>query len=289
MTNHRKVYLAIDIGASSGRVIAGLYDGKRLTLEELHRFPNAPLEVNGTFRWEIERLFTDIKEGIRRGCERYGDAVVSAGVDTWGVDYALLDEAGQLVDQPFAYRDDRTQGMEGEVCRRVPREDIYGATGIQFMFFNTLLQLFSEVLAERPALRRAHRLLFTPDLINYWLTGRQVCERTIASTSQMYDPRSGTWATDLLEQLGVPTRLLGEIVDPGTVLGALSESVQAETGAPSFQVVAPGCHDTACAVAAVPAEGDSHVYLSSRDMVAHGHRISRAHHDRSRACPWLHE
>jgi sugar (pentulose or hexulose) kinase len=256
-------YLAIDLGATSGRVIAGIHDGKRLSLEEAHRFGNGAVEVDGTFRWDIEKLFGEVKTGIAKACAKYGDAVVSVGVDTWGVDYGLIGGDGKLLEQPYAYRDERTQGMEAAICERVPREEVYRATGIQFAFYNTLLQVFAAVSSGSEAVAQAERLLFTPDLINYWLTGRQVNERSIASTSQMYNPHTGTWATDLLERLGIPTRMLGDIVDPGTVLGELTAEVRKETGAQALKVVAPGCHDTACAVAAVPATGDSHAYLSS--------------------------
>ena len=258
-----QVFLAVDLGATSGRVIAGIYNGERLVLEEVHRFGNGAVEVDGTYRWDIDKLFSEVKTGIGKACAAHGDSVVSVGVDTWGVDYGLLSADGTLLEQPYAYRDERTNGMEEEICKRVPREEVYQATGIQFAFFNTLLQVFAAVSSGSEAVTKAERLLFTPDLINYWLTGRQVNERAIASTSQMYNPHTGTWAVDLLDRLGIPTRMLGEIVDPGTVLGELSVEVQKDTGAKALQVVAPGCHDTACAVAAVPASGDSHAYLSS--------------------------
>ena len=256
----RRCYLAVDLGAESGRVVAGLFDGDNLELEEVHRFRNGPTRVGDSMQWDAPGLFTEIKTGLSRALAEHGDAVVSVGVDAWGVDYALVDAAGELVGNPFHYRDDRTRGMEERAFSLVPRAEIYQATGIQFMFFNTLFQLLSEL--GTPALARADRLLFMPDLMHYWLTGRQVNERTIASTSQLLDPHTGDWARSLAGRLGIPTDILGAIVPPGTELGPLLPSLSEELGG-DLKVVAPGSHDTACAVAAVPARGRDHVYLSS--------------------------
>jgi len=256
-------YIAADLGASSGRVMAGLFDGHDLSLREIHRFPNGPVDLGGSYHWEIDRLFGEIKRGIAKACETYGNQVSSIGVDTWGVDYGLFDSDGTLLNWPFAYRDDRTQGMEEEISRRMPREDVYQATGIQSLFFNTLFQLLSEVVQDRPQLKQADRLLFVPDMINYWLTGKMLNERTIASTSQMLDPRTGTWTVDLLKKIGIPTRILGELVEPGTPLGGLKPDLRQELGTGDVAVIAVGSHDTASAVAAVPVETRNYAYLSS--------------------------
>ena len=189
--------------------------------------------------------------------------LVSVGLDTWGVDYGLLDRDGVLLGNPYHYRDSRTDGMLEEAFRRVPRAEIFAATGIQFMQLNTLYQLLAMVVRDDPILKVAETLLFIPDLLNYWLTGRKVSERSIASTSQCLDPFTGDWAKALLARLGMPTGIFPSIVPPGTVLGELLPHIAAETGAKGLTVVAPGCHDTASAVAAVPAEGEDYAYLSS--------------------------
>jgi rhamnulokinase len=259
----RRVYLALDLGAESGRVVAGAFDGNGLELNEVHRFPNAPVRIQGTLYWDVLSLFAEIKRGLSIAAKKEGPSLVSLGVDTWGVDYALLDAQGRLLGNPCHYRDARTDGMMEEAFKLVPKREIYSCTGIQFMFFNTLYQVLSEVVHQTSALSSAQRLLFMPDLVNYWLTGRAVNERTIASTSQMYDPGAKAWSQPLLKKMGIPSHILGEIVPPGTVLGPLLAEVAEETGAGRISVVAPGCHDTASAVAAVPAEGGRSAYLSS--------------------------
>ena len=258
-----KVYIAVDLGAESGRVVAGLFDGQSLELRELHRFPNTPLEEDDGLHWDIDRLFSDIKTGIAEAAGRYGSRVVSIGVDTWGVDYGLLDRDGRLLGKPFHYRDRRNDGMMGRAVRLLGRDAIYDATGIQFLFVNTLYQLLAEKERSDPVLHRADCLLFIPDLINYWLTGRKVNERTNASTSQFYDPIKRQWATGLLDRLDLPVDILCDIAEPGTRLGPLMEDVAGETGAGGVEVVLPGTHDTASAVAAVPAGRGRWAFLSS--------------------------
>lgn len=259
----RKVFLAVDLGASNGRVVAGEFDGERLQLEELHRFANGPVSLRGALFWDILRLFSEIQTGIGKAAERYRKDLISLGVDSWGVDYGLLDARDQLIGNPYHYRDPRTEGMQTEAFACVPRQEIYRITGIQFLFCNTLYQLLAEVRSGSPCLSVANRLLFVPDLINFWLTGARASEETIASTSQLVDPWSGHWAAGLMERLGLPTRIFGDIVPAGTNLGALLPEVAELTQAGSLVVVAPGCHDTASAVAAVPAQGDDHAYISS--------------------------
>jgi rhamnulokinase len=259
----KRVFLAVDLGAESGRVVAGVFDGRKLALEELHRFSNTPVCVQGSLHWDVLSLFAEIKHGLAFAGRTYGDSLAGAGVDTWGVDYGLVEKKGELLGNPFHYRDRRTEGMMEEAFRRVPKDEIYRYTGIQFMFFNTLFQLLSEVVHGASSLEVADKLLFIPDLLNFWLTGQKVNERTITSTSQMYDPVSGNWSRTLIKKMALPAHILGEIVSPGTVLGPLVPEVAEETGARTLKVIAPGCHDTASAVAAVPAEGDRHAYLSS--------------------------
>jgi rhamnulokinase len=258
-----KVFLAVDLGAESGRVMAGCFDGDLLRIDEVHRFANVPVRVRGSLHWDILYLFSEIKRGISLAAKRYGANIVSIGVDTWGVDYGLLDAQGGLLGHPFHYRDSRTNGMMEEAYRRLSKRGIYAETGIQFMFFNTIFQVLSEVVRGAPALASAARLLFIPDLLQYWLSGVSANERTIASTSQIYNPRGKTWSTEVIEALGLPPRIFGDIVDPGTVLGPVLPEVADETGAGPILVVTPGCHDTASGVAAVPARGNRHAYLSS--------------------------
>jgi rhamnulokinase len=258
-----RVFLAVDLGAESGRVVAGSFDGGTLSLEDVHRFANTPVRVLGSLRWDILNLFAEIKRGLTAAARKYGSSLAGIGVDTWGVDYGLLDKKGELLGNPVHYRDSRTDGMMEEAYRRLPKRDIYSCTGIQFMFFNTVYQLLSQVVHQNPALALADRLLFTPDLLNYWLTGEKVNERTIASTSQIYDPQCRHWSKAVIEKLALPEKIFGEIISPGAVLGPLLPEVADETGVGSLKVVAPGCHDTASAVAAVPAEGTRHAYLSS--------------------------
>jgi len=256
-------YLAVDVGAESGRVVAGLFDGSRLSTREVYRFPNRSVRILGHSFWEIFRLYAEITEGIARAASTYGQSIASVGVDTWGVDYGLLDRTGHLVGSPYIYRDKRTDGMMDEAFRRLSREELYRHTGIQFMFFNTVYQILSEVVENNPRLDVAESLLFIPDLMNYWLSGVQANERTIASTSQILDPRTGRWSTEVIAKLGLPGRLFRDIVEPGTVLGPLLPELLGGQSVGSPQLVASAGHDTASAVAAVPGEGDSFAYLSS--------------------------
>ncbi len=251
-------YLAIDLGAESGRAMLGSFDGERLSLEEAHRFPNPGIRVLGSLHWDVLRLFDEMKDGLRKAAAR---KPVSIGVDTWGVDYALLDRAGVLVGNPYHYRDSRTNGMMARVFETVSRREVFEHTGLQFMELNTLFQLFS--MKGSPALDSAATFLMMPDLFHYWFTGRKASEFTDATTTQFYDPRKRTWATDLLAKLGLPTDIYPEIVPPGTVWGELDRSVAQECGADALSVVAPACHDTGSAVAAVPASGGDWAFLSS--------------------------
>jgi len=267
-------YLALDLGAESGRAIVGAFDGQQLALREVHRFPNGPVNINGRLHWDALRLFAEMKAGLKKAWAETG-GLASLGIDTWGVDFGLLDRQGELLGNPVNYRDPRTDGMLDAAFRRVPRAAMYRATGIQFMQLNSVFQLLALVTARSPQLAAADRLLFMPDLFNYWFTGRAVSERTIASTSQCLNPRTGRWAAALLKQLGIPTKILGPLVEPGTVLGPLSQAVAAETGARGLKVVTPGGHDTACAVAAVPAATPRYAYLSSGTWSLMGMELDR--------------
>ncbi|NTU81133.1 MAG: rhamnulokinase [Chloroflexales bacterium] len=257
-------FLAVDIGAASGRVIVGRWDGRRFALEELHRFPNGPVEEDGHLHWDAPRLWREVKAGIAAYVTRGGAPLAGIGVDTWAVDYGLLDAAGQLLGNPYHYRDGRTAGVAAQVDARVPPEELFARTGIQRLPFNTLYQLESMHLSGAPQLMAAQTLLLMPDLLGYWMTGRAVAEYTNATTTQFLAARERRWATEILDALGLPVRLLPPIVAPGTILGDLLPAVCAEVGlrhpAP---VIASASHDTASAVAAVPGLDERSAYISS--------------------------
>jgi len=254
--------LAFDLGAESGRAVLGRFDGERLHLSEVHRFSNEPVRLPDGLHWDVLRLFGEVKRGLMLCASEHGQPA-GVGVDAWGVDFALLDRRGALLGNPYHYRDRRTEGMMEEAFRRVPRQEIFERTGIQFMQINTLYQLLAMVVGGSPALEVAETFLTIPDLFNYWLSGRAVCEFTSATTTQFYDPRAGAWATSLLERLGLPTGFLPEVIPPATSLGPLAPFVAEETGVGEVPVIAPACHDTGSAVAAVPASGQGHAYISS--------------------------
>ena len=256
-------YLAFDLGAESGRAMLGTLEGGRLVMEELHRFANTPVRVLDGLYWDTLRLWHEIQRGLAIAGRERRLRLDGIGIDTWGVDFALLGADGALADNPRHYRDARTDGVMDKVFEKVPRAEVFAQTGVQFMQLNSLYQFYALKLAGSPALKAARTLLFMPDLFNYWLTGVARAEATIASTSQFYDPLKKTWARDLLERLGLPAEILPEIVTPGTLLGPLLDSVGREAGLGPVPVYATGCHDTASAVAAVPAEGANWCYISS--------------------------
>jgi rhamnulokinase len=256
-------YLAFDLGAESGRAMLGTLSADRLSIEELHRFPNTPVRVSESLYWDVLRLWHEIQRGLAIAGRERKLSLSGIGVDTWGVDFALLGADGELAGNPHHYRDPRTHGIPEIVFAIVPRREVFAQTGIQFMPINSLYQFYALKLAGSPALACARTLLFTPDLLNYWLTGVARSELTIASTSQFCNPRTRTWAIDLLERLGLPTHILPEIIEPGTRLGSLLASVAEPAGLGAVPVYATGCHDTASAVAAVPAEGRDWCYISS--------------------------
>jgi rhamnulokinase len=249
-----KAYLAIDIGASSGRHLIGRFDGETLRLEEVHRFENGPVEMNGRMYWDLPGLWTRVRQGLcaARAAEG-GEAIQSIGLDTWGVDFGLLGRGDELLGHPYHYRDSRTNGILERAFAIVPREEIFRQSGLQFMQINSLYQLLAMKLGKSPLLDAAESLLFMPDLINWLLTGVKSNEMTIASTSQFYNPATGGWAENLLDRFALPASILGKIAQPGTQLGPVRGAVAAESGLKA-QVVLPGTHDTASAVMAVPAE-----------------------------------
>lgn len=259
----KKIYLAVDLGAGSGRVLAGEFDGQRIELQELNRFENRPVELPDGWHWNLTELYQNIIDGLKAAAKKYRHRPISVGIDTWGVDYGLLDKGGRLLAMPYQYRDSRSDGMMEAAYRKVPQKEIYEATGIQFMFFNSIFQLLSEVEQRNPALGIAEDLLFIPDLLGYWLTGEKTQERSAASTSQLYNPTTKDWDYRLIERLGLPTHLFKKISDAGDTLGTLRSSVKAYTGLKNLKVITVGGHDTASAVAAVPSQKAMPAYLSS--------------------------
>ena len=255
-------YLALDWGAESGRGVVGTFRGETVTLEEVHRFPTGPTRLGDTLYWDLPRFVSESRTAIGKAAQT--GPLASLGVDTWGVDFGLIGERGELVGLPVHYRDGRTTGMVEKVFGQVPQAEIFASTGIQTMPINTLFHLAALKEQSPRLLDAAHRLLFMPDLCHYLLTGRADSEYTIASTSQMLDATTRRWDTALLNRLGLPTGILPPLVDAGTVYGNLRPDEAEATGAGLIPVIAPGGHDTACAVAAVPAEGSSGwAYLSS--------------------------
>lgn len=256
-----KTYLAVDIGAGSGRVIALSYDGRRLNAETVCRFPNAPVELGGHIFWDIPRLVSDVRAGLAEAAAKYGGNVASVGIDTWGVDYVLVDKAGRMLSLPYAYRDSRNSPDTMEkVFSIAGRRRLYDRTGIQFMPFNTVFQLYSESREPCSLIDFADRLLFVPDYLNYALCGAMENEFTISSTSQLVNAGTRDWDGELLGVLGIPERLFRKTVMPGTILGP----VRGVSGLEGVPVVAVGSHDTASAVASVPAvSGRSWGYIAT--------------------------
>jgi len=263
-------YLALDLGAESGRAMLATLNGGRVAMRELHRFRHLPQKLPSGLHWNLLELWSNLIEGLRasaREAEKEKVEIASIGCDTWGVDYALLGKSGQVLGLPYCYRDERHFKAYDAVLERFGRKPIYDATGIQFMPLNTLYQLWAQRQDEPGLLDLADRLLMIPDLLHYWFTGEITNEATDVSTTQMVNPHDGKWATDLLDTIGIPTHFLGETVPAATVVGRLREAIVDDIAAPSLagvRVIAPGTHDTASAVAAVPASPDTKwVYLSS--------------------------
>jgi rhamnulokinase len=246
-------YLAVDLGASGGRVLSGRFDGQRLRLDVLHRFENRAVEAAGSLYWDVLQLWSQVRDGLRLAGTRLGPSLKSVGVDTWGVDFALLGRGDVLLENPHSYRDPRSEGMMERALAAVGREEIFAQTGLQFMPINSLYQLMALRANRSPLLEVAESLLLMPDLFHWLLTGVKGNEYTNATTTQCFNPTRRSWATDLMARLDLPTRFLGEVLEPGTRLGRLRPQVAKETGLDKLEVVLPGTHDTASAVLAVPA------------------------------------
>ncbi len=261
MAEQGRRYVALDFGAESGRTIVGTITDDKLTVEPVHRYPNVPVRMGGTLYWDFARQFGDILDGLRKAAA--DGPVHSVSVDTWGVDYGYLDARGRLIGNPVHYRDTRHETMPEEAFKVIPRDELYMATGIQFMSINTIFQMLSEVQSNDPILEQADRFLMMPDLFNHFLCGADVAEYTEATTGQTVDPWTRDWARPVLERLGIPTHFLPEIVQPGTEIGTLLNEVADATGCKGASVVAGASHDTPSAVAAVPLASPSTAYISS--------------------------
>ncbi|MCI9220084.1 MAG: rhamnulokinase [Lachnospiraceae bacterium] len=269
-----KYYLAIDIGASSGRhILAHLEDG-RMVLEEVHRFPNGMVEKDGENVWDVDELFAQIKLGLKK-CGELGKIPVSVGVDTWGVDFVLLDESGERIGNAVAYRDGRTKGMDEEVYKIISEDELYARTGIQKAIFNTIYQLMALKVKKPEQLAKAKTMLLMPDYFHYMLSGVAATEYTEATTGQLVSPDTKDWDMELIERLGYPKRIFRRMVTPGTVLGELTEEVQAEVGF-NCKVVEPATHDTGSAVIAVPTDSDDALYISSGTWSLMGTELAEA-------------
>ena len=256
-------YLAVDLGAESGRVIVGILENEKIHIEEIHRFPNKQINKKGSLFWNIPELFKEIKEGFSLAVKKGHTDVESIGIDTWGVDFGLIGKNNQLLELPHTYRDTRTNGIHDKVFEKISPENIYNKTGIQFMQINSLYQLYSIKLSNESLLKESGKLLFIPDLFNFLLTGEKKSEYTIASTSQFLNAVTKQFDPDIFSALDLPINIMAPIVQPGTVIGKLLPDVAAETGLNIIDIITVGCHDTASAVAAVPGRGDDWAYLSS--------------------------
>ena len=253
-----KRYIAADFGAGSGRVIVGTPSAEGIQLEEIHRFENNQKMIDGHLRWDFNALFNELKTGLKKAFAKYGDEIESIGIDTWGVDYGLLDKDGKLISTPVCYRDDRTKGMLELAFEKLPKEEFFQHAANQFMEINTAFQLLSSV----SELESADKLLFMPDLFNYFLTGKCCNEFTISSTSQLLNSLTHQWDDVIFDRLGLPKRLMQEIVYPGTVIGRLTDELAEELGG-NANVVAVGSHDTASAVASISDASEDWAFISS--------------------------
>ena len=265
--------LALDLGASSGRGIVGSFDGERISLRENHRFSNDPVTVNGNFHWDILRLFHEVKQAISKTVLE-GDRVSSIGIDTWGVDYALLDKNGRMLSTPMHYRDTRTVGAPEKVSRLIDPTLLYGITGIQTMNYNTVYQLAMDKEANPELFSLAERMLNIPDLLNYFLTGVMANEYTALSTTALLDAKKRQYAWDVIDHLGFSRKIFGEITAPGTVLGPLLPQIREEIGSIDAKVMTVASHDTASAVLAVPTQEDDFIYISSGTWSLMGTELS---------------
>jgi len=275
----KKIYLAIDLGAESGRVMAGIWNGKTIRLEEVNRFPNGPVALGETIRWDVLRLWSEIQHGLALAGRKYGRQIVSVGADTWGVDFVLLNRQDEILGQPYHYRDARTNGLMEKAFKKVSRVEIFAQSGLQFMEFNSLYQLLAWQQHSPEILAAAGTLLFMPDYLHWCLCGAKRAEFTIASTSQFVHPRRRNWSLPLLKKLGLPVHFLPQIVAPGTKLGVIRKSLAGRTGLAGVNVVTPPSHDTASAVAGVPTASTGKAdwaYISSGTWSLMGVEVEQA-------------
>ena len=256
-------YIAVDLGAESGRVMLGSVSADKLVLQEVHRFSNSPINQGDSLRWDFKNLLSEIKTGISKAFKQATHPIAGIAVDSWGVDFGLLDADGKLIENPYNYRDSRTDGMMDKAFETMPKRAIYDATGLQFMQLNTIYQLLAMRQADSDTLAKTKTLLFTADLYAYHLCGQVFAEYTLASTSQLMDMTTGNWSTEIFDKLDLPIDIMPTIVQPGTVVGKLTAEVAEELGCEQIPVIAIGSHDTASAVAAVPAGQGNWAYLSS--------------------------
>ncbi len=269
-------YIAVDLGAESGRVMLGRIADGRLTLEQTHRFGNGPVQEHGTLRWDFQKLLSEIKTGIGKAAKAADGKVAGIGVDTWGVDFGLLGADGKLLENPYHYRDSRTNGMMDKAFEIMPKRRVYENTGIQFMQLNSLYQVLAMRLANSDVLAQTSRLLFMADLISYFLCGKAFGEYTLASTSQMMDMKTGKWSKPIFDELGLPMKIMPKITKPGAVVANLTDAVAKEIGCGKIPVIAVGSHDTASAVLGMPASGGKWAYLSSGTWSLMGVELPRA-------------
>jgi rhamnulokinase len=256
-------FVAADLGASSGRLMVGTWNGRVFSLDELHRFPNSGVHIGGSLHWNVSGMWSEIQRGLMLYRERFQDPPAAIGVDAWGVDFALLDRSGELIGNPYHYRDARTDGIPQLAFDRVDTRQLFRWTGVQTMQINTIFQLYSMVRAGDPGLMAAETLLMIPDLFHYFLCGERVVEHTEATTTQMYSPTHG-WTREVLDTLEIPTHILPDVVRPGTMLGSVQAEVLRDIGfSRSFPVVAVASHDTASAVAAIPGMNENSAFISS--------------------------
>ncbi|MGN0202414.1 MAG: rhamnulokinase family protein [Candidatus Cryptobacteroides sp.] len=255
-------FLAFDLGATSGRAIVGTISEGRLTSEEVYRFPNGVKEIDGKYYWDVFALYDHFIAALKVVAAS-GITVDSIGIDTWGVDFGCIGEDGSILGLPRAYRDPYTEGVPEKVFSIIPKEELYEATGTQIMNFNTIFQIYAQFQEPDSPIYQAKEILFMPDLLSYMLTGEKVCEYTDASTSGLINPRTRDFDRTLLDRLGIKSSILREIVQPGTKVGMLKPEICAETGMPSIPVIAVAGHDTASAIASIPAEDGNFAYLSS--------------------------
>lgn len=271
-----KRYIAVDLGAESGRVMRGLVSQDKLVLEEIHRFSNGPTEEDGSLRWDFNRLLSEIKTGIRKAVKAANATVGGIGIDSWGVDFGLIDADGRLIENPYHYRDSRTDTMMQKAFELISKREIYENTGVQFLQFNSIYQLLAMRLANSAALAKTKNLIFMADLFSYYLCGKIFGEYSLASTSQLMDMRTGKWSKKIFDKLSLPIDIMPQVVRPGTIAGELDDKTRKELGCGQIPVIAIGSHDTASAVAAVPAGEGNWAYLSSGTWSLMGVEVPQA-------------